>query len=222
MDNLNFPKYIYTWTKNIKAEQIPFSPQLLPLEALNSVYSAHHFLHDSKRNLLQHRFSWLLLIGLLSAISLGRTSMNWWPQTSCWCHWSSTWNPLLLLKTLRQIKVKKNKNNQEISYTTKRKGKVWDSVNKGKYLGQYPKLHFHKQFLVGLSLTSVSRQTKHCLEETLEEDDLPCNVPSNKEQSKTPSKKACYHYPDQTSPTPSLRHLHKVHKDLVTYLLSEK
>ena len=117
---------------------------------------------------------------------------------------------------------KRKKNHQEISYMTKRKGKVWDSVNKGKYLGQYPSLHFHKQFLVGLSLTSVSRQTKHCLEETLEEDDLPCNVPSNKEQSKTPSKKACYHYPDQTSPTPSLRHLHKVHKDLVTYLLSEK
>ena len=30
----------------MKAEQIPFSLQLLPLEALNSIYSAHH----SKRN----------------------------------------------------------------------------------------------------------------------------------------------------------------------------
>jgi hypothetical protein len=54
------------------------------------------------------------------------------------------------------------------------------------------------------------------LEELLEEDGLPCTAPSNKGQSRIPSKKACYHYTDQINPRPALKSLQKANKDLIS------
>jgi hypothetical protein len=54
------------------------------------------------------------------------------------------------------------------------------------------------------------------LEELLEEDGLPCTSPSNKGQSRIPSKKACYHYLDQINPRPALKSLQEKDKDLIS------
>lgn len=87
-----------------------------------------------QKGILQHRCSWLLLIGLCSAISPGRTSMQRWPQTSCWCHWPSTWHPSLVLKTLRH----KSKKFLKKYPVREKEKKIRDSVNKENTLADTP------------------------------------------------------------------------------------
>lgn len=90
--------------------------------------------------------------------------------------------------------------------------------NSSHYQGWHSKLHFHMGLWVDLSWTAVFHQTSHYVGVCLEEGDLPCNVPSNREKSKTPSRKACCHYLDQISPTPALKPLRKAKIEIIEHL----